>query len=123
MIRLLKNGVSLGALIDQRLNTGDPITFFDAPPGAFGGCQAGAQVRFNGAARARVPARRHARHGLFRCACRGPFKVRQSDDRQGDTDRAMAHIYARFEAGFPTDRPNGSGCMTVGVNNSQRRVR
>ena len=28
MIRLLKNGVSLGALVDQRLNTGDPITFF-----------------------------------------------------------------------------------------------
>ena len=39
-----------------------------------------------------------------------PFKVRQSDDRQGDTDRAMAHIYARFEAGFPS-----AGRMVLGA--------
>ena len=33
-----------------------------------------------------------------------PLQSQQSDDRQGDTDRAMAHIYARFEADF---RPTG----------------
>ena len=98
MIRLLKNGVSLGALIDQRLNTGDPITFFGRPTRAPSAAVKLAH-RFDLMV---LPVRVCRRANMpdtayFDVHVEAPFKVRQSDDRQGDTDRAMAHIYARFE--------------------------
>jgi KDO2-lipid IV(A) lauroyltransferase len=99
MIRLLKNGVSLGALIDQRLNTGDPITFFGRPTRAPSAAVKLAH-RFDLMV---LPVRVCRRSGMpdtayFDVHVEAPFKVKQSDDRQSDTDRAMAHIYARFEA-------------------------
>ena len=99
MIRLLKNGVSLGALIDQRLNTGDPITFFGRPTHAPSAAVKLAH-RFDLMV---LPVRVCRRSGMpdtayFDVHVEAPFKVKQSDDRQSDTDRAMAHIYARFEA-------------------------
>ena len=99
MIRLLKNGVSLGALIDQRLNTGDPITFFGRPTRAPSAAVKLAH-RFDLMV---LPVRVCRRSGMpdtayFDVHVEAPFKVKQSDDRQSDTDRAMEHIYARFEA-------------------------
>ena len=99
MIRLLKNGVSLGALIDQRLNTGDPITFFGRPTRAPSAAVKLAH-RFDLMV---LPVRVCRRSGMpdtayFDVHVEAPFKVKQSDDRQSDTDRTMAHIYARFEA-------------------------
>lgn len=99
MIRLLKNGVSLGALIDQRLNTGDPITFFGRPTRAPSAAVKLAH-RFDLMV---LPVRVCRRSGMpdtayFDVHVEAPFKVKQSDDRQSDTDRAMAHIYSRFEA-------------------------
>ena len=99
MIRLLKNGVSLGALIDQRLNTGDPITFFGRPTRAPSAAVKLAH-RFDLIV---LPVRVCRRSGMpdtayFDVHVEAPFKVKQSNDRQSDTDRAMAHIYARFEA-------------------------
>ena len=99
MIRLLKNGVSLGALIDQRLNTGDPITFFGRPTRAPSAAVKLAH-RFDLMV---LPVRVCRRSGMpdtayFDVHVEAPFKVKQSGDRQNDTDRAMAHIYARFEA-------------------------
>ena len=105
MIRLLKNGVTLGALIDQRLNTGDPITFFGrrtrAPSAAIKLAH-----RFDLMV---LPMRVSRISGMpdtayFDVHVEAPFRVKQSDDRQSDTDRAMAHIYARFEA-WIGDRP------------------
>ena len=106
MIRLLKNGVSLGALIDQRLNTGDPITFFGRPTRAPSAAVKLAH-RFDLMV---LPVRVCRRSGMpdpayFDVHVEAPFKVKQSDDRQSDTDRAMAHIYARFEA-WIGDRPS-----------------
>ncbi|MEC7234064.1 MAG: hypothetical protein VXV84_03085, partial [Pseudomonadota bacterium] len=105
MIRLLKNGVSLGALVDQRLNTGDPITFFGRATHA-----PSAAVKLAHRFDLMVLPMRVCRQtnrpdtAYFDVHVEAPFKVRQSDDRQGDTNRAMAHIYARFEA-WISDRP------------------
>ena len=105
MIRLLKNGVSLGALVDQRLNTGDPITFFGRATHAPSAAVKLAH-RFDLMVLPMRVCRQTNRHdtAYFDVHVEAPFKVRQSDDRQGDTNRAMAHIYARFEA-WISDRP------------------
>lgn len=105
MIRLLKNGVSLGALVDQRLNTGDPITFFGRSTHA-----PSAAVKLAHRFDLMVLPMRVCRQinkpdtAYFDVHVEAPFKVRQSDDRQGDTNRAMAYIYARFET-WISDRP------------------
>jgi KDO2-lipid IV(A) lauroyltransferase len=105
MIRLLKDGVTLGALIDQRLNTGDPISFFGRPTRAPSAAVKLAH-RFDLMV---LPVRVCRRANMpdtayFDVHVEAPFNVKQSDDRQADTDRAMAHIYARFEA-WISDRP------------------
>jgi len=105
MIRLLKNGVSLGALVDQRLNTGDPIKFFGRSTHA-----PSAAVKLAHRFDLMVVPMRVCRQtnkpdtAYFDVHVEAPFQVRQSDDRQGDTDRAMKHIYSRFEA-WISDRP------------------
>ena len=105
MIRLLKNGVSLGALVDQRLNTGDPIKFFGRSTHA-----PSAAVKLAHRFDLMVVPMRVCRQtnkpdtAYFDVYVEAPFQVRQSDDRQGDTDRAMKHIYSRFEA-WISDRP------------------
>ena len=106
MIRLLRNGVSLGALIDQRLNTGDPITFFGRPTRAPSAAVKLAH-RFDLMV---LPVRVCRRQDMpdtayFDLYLEPPLIVKQSDNRQADTDQAMAHIYARFEA-WISDRPS-----------------
>ncbi|MEC8095201.1 MAG: hypothetical protein VX103_06555, partial [Pseudomonadota bacterium] len=89
----------------QRLNTGDPITFFGRPTRAPSAAVKLAH-RFDLMV---LPVRVCRRANMpdtayFDVHVEAPFKVRQSDDRQGDTNRAMALIYARFEA-WISDRP------------------
>lgn len=105
MIELLKSGTSLGVLVDQKLGTGDPISFFGRDTKA-----PSASVKL--ARRFEIP----IIPTVIRRRSDGPDKiyfeqhffpaihVAQSDDMKADVDAAMRDIYDYLES-WITERP------------------
>lgn len=98
MIDLLKKGVSLSVLVDQRLNTGDPIDFFGYPTKAPSASIKLAR-RFDLPVVPTVIRRRDDAPDSVHFTQRfyPPFFVAKTGNMQTDIDASMRHMYDLFE--------------------------
>ena len=105
MLTLLKKGIPLAALIDQRLNTGDPITFFGRDtraPSAFVKLARKLDVAI---IPTRIIRRDDAADAIhFKQIFYPPIHVAQTDNMQADIDATMRQIYDMFEQ-WISERP------------------
>jgi KDO2-lipid IV(A) lauroyltransferase len=105
MLKLLKSGKPLAALIDQRLNTGDPIRFFNRDTRAPSAVVKLARKMDIPLIPTRVIRRDDGPDAAyFKQIFYPPIHVAQTDNMQGDIDATMREIYDYFEA-WISERP------------------
>jgi KDO2-lipid IV(A) lauroyltransferase len=105
MLKLLKSGKPLAALIDQRLNTGDPIDFFNRPTRAPSAVVKLARKLDIPLVPTRIIRRDDGPDAThFKQIFYPAIRVAKTDDMQGDIDASMREIYDYFEA-WISERP------------------